>query len=384
MTAGMRRAVIVVSGNELLDGRVRDLNGAVAAADLSARGVKVMSMLVVADDKELLSRTLREALAGAPDLLLIGGGLGTTHDDLTAECLAAVLGVPLEEHPAALAMLEHSLAGIAERRGTSVPALLPQARRQALLPRGATPLAPAGVAPGISARQGVTRIFAFPGVPYEFRVMWGAVRDELAAEGFFPPVVSRVLRIVGSGEPPVAAVLARLPYDQLEVGINIGGGEVVVKLRHAPSATAAAQADAVVAALQRAVTVYSADGRTIDEMIAEALSARGETLAVAESCTGGSLGARITARPGSSDYFLGGVISYANEVKQELLCVPAGCLAQYGAVSGEVAAIMAEEARAVCRSTYGLSVTGVAGPGGGSPDKSFLFLLTSALTPESD
>lgn len=341
MIAGLRRAAIVLSGNELLDGRVRDLNGSALSADLSARGVKVTGMMVVADETDLLSATLHHALAAAPDLLIVGGGLGATHDDLTAECLAEVLGVELDENPEALAMLERSLAGIAARRGTTVAALMPAARRQALLPRGAAPLAPAGVAPGISARRGATRIFAFPGVPWEFRAMWDEVVAGLEAEGFFPPVASRVLRIVGSGEPPVAAALAGVAHGLLEVGITVGTGEVTVKLRYPPSAAAAAQADGVVAALQAAVTVFSSDGRTIDDMIADALVARGETLAVAESCTGGLLAGRITTRPGSSEYFLGGVISYANAVKEAVLGVPAGALAQYGAVSEEVAALMA-------------------------------------------
>ena len=165
VTRAMPSAAIVLSGNELLDGRVRDSNGSYVSADLSDRGVKVTSLTTVADDAARLTAALRRALAEEPDLLVVGGGLGTTHDDLTAACLAEALGVPLKEDPLALAMLKVSLSDVAERRRVSVQDLLPQARRQARLPAGGTPLPPAGVAPGIAARRGRTRVFALPGGP---------------------------------------------------------------------------------------------------------------------------------------------------------------------------------------------------------------------------
>ena len=365
----MPSAAIVISGNELLDGRVCESNGRYVSADLSDRGVKVMSVVTVADDPSRLTAALRSALATEPDLLVVGGGLGTTHDDLTASCLAEALGVPLEEDAVALAMLADSLRDVAERRGTTVQDLLPQARRQARLPSGGAPLPPAGVAPGIAARHGHTRVFAFPGVPHEFMAMWRQVAAELAAEDFFPEVVARVVRIFGCGEPSVAAVLEAASRDLLETSITVGGGEVTVKLRHLSTARPAAQAVAVVAALERALPVFSTDGRTIDDMIADLLGAGGESLAVAESCTGGALGGRITALPGSSAYFRGGVIGYADEVKEGILAVPSDDLRRYGAVSTTVAAAMAEGVRRLCGASYGLSVTGVAGPGGAAPEK---------------
>ena len=365
----MPSAAIVLSGSELLDGRVRESNGSYVSADLSDRGVKVMSVMTVADDAARLTAALRCALAAEPDLLIVGGGLGTTHDDLTAACLAEALGVPLEEDPVALAMLEVSLSDVAKRRRLSVRDLLPQARRQARLPVGCTPLQPAGVAPGIAARRGRTRIFAFPGVPHEFRAMWRQVAAELAGESFFPDVVARVVRIFGSGEPSVAAVLETGSRDLLETGITVGGGEVTVKLRHLSTAPAAAQAGALVAALEQALPVFSTDGRTVDDIVADMLGVADESLAVAESCTGGALGGRITGRPGSSAYFRGGVISYSDEVKRVVLGVSSHDLRRHGAVSSEVAAAMAEGVRRVCGATYGLSVTGVAGPAGATPKK---------------
>jgi nicotinamide-nucleotide amidase len=199
--------------------------------------------------------------------------------------------------------------------------------------------------------------------------MWQAVAAGLETEHVFPDVVVRVVRVFGVGELQVGPVLDAGAHDLLETGINVGGGEVTVRLRYRRSPAAAAQADAVVAALEAAVPVFSTDGRTVDDLVADRLRASGATVAVAESCTGGLLGARFTQRAGSSDYFLGGVISYANQVKMHLLAVPPGMLAQHGAVSEEVAGAMAEGARAATRADHALAVTGVAGPDGGTPDK---------------
>src|SRR5450756_2999760 len=185
------------------------------------------------------------------------------------------------------------------------------------------------VAPGIAARHGPTRIYAYPGVPYEFEAMWLSTAERLQAEGFFPDVAMRIVRIFGVGELHVAPLLETTPHDLLETGINVGRGEVTVRLRYRRGAPAGAQAAAVVAALEAGAPVFSSDGRTVDDVVADGLREHGLTLAVAESCSGGLLGARLTERPGSSDYFVGGVISYANEVKMGLLDVPAGMLAQY-------------------------------------------------------
>jgi nicotinamide-nucleotide amidase len=369
MPPGAPRAAVVLSGNELLDGRTRDTNGAFVCDDLSRRGVKVLESLTVADDRERLTAALRHALDARPDLLVVGGGLGTTHDDLTAECLAELLGVGLAEDAQALAYLEDSIRGVAARRHMDFGAMLALARRQARLPAGTTAVRPAGVAPGIAARAGETRIFAYPGVPYEFQHMWLETAAALEREGFFPDVAVRTVRVFGAGELQVGPVIDALPSDDVELGINVGGGEVTVRIRHRRAPEAEAQAAALVAALQSATPVYSTDGRTVDDLVADGLRGGGLTLGVAESCTGGLLGARITARPGSSDYFAGGVVSYANQAKMDLLDVPPGMLAQYGAVSEEVAGAMAEGARAALHTDYALSVTGIAGPDGGTAEK---------------
>jgi nicotinamide-nucleotide amidase len=369
MPPGAPRAAVVLSGNELLDGRTRDTNGAYVCGDLSRRGVKVLELVTVADDRERLSATLRHVLEAEPELLVLGGGLGTTHDDLTAECLAEALGVGLAEHPVARGYLEEKVRALAERRRTDYRETFAAARRQARLPEGATPVRPAGVAPGISARAGSTRIYAYPGVPYEFEQMWLETAAALEDEGFFPDVAVRTVRVFGVGELQVGPIVDAVASDLVELGVNVGGGEVTVRIRHRREPVAQAQADALVAALEASAPVYSTDGRTVDDVIAGELRGRGLLLAVAESCTGGMLGARVTARPGSSDYFTGGVVSYSNQAKMDLLAVPPGMLAQYGAVSEEVAGAMAEGARAALHADYALSVTGVAGPDGGTPDK---------------
>jgi nicotinamide-nucleotide amidase len=178
-----------------------------------------------------------------------------------------------------------------------------------------------------------------------------------------------VVRVFGVGELQVGPVLDALPHGLVELGINVGGGEVTVRIRYRRDEGAQAQADTLVAALEEGVPVYSTDGRTVDDIVAGELLSRGQTVVVAESCTGGLLGSRITARAGSSDYFLGGVISYSNQAKMDLLQVPPGMLAQFGAVSEEVARAMAEGARDALGADFALSITGVAGPDGGTPGK---------------
>lgn len=382
MPPGAPRAAVVLSGNELLDGRTRDTNGPFVCDDLSRRGVKVLELLTIADDRNRLSAALHHALDAQPDLLIVGGGLGTTHDDLTAECLADVLGVPLVEDPQALAWVEERVRAVAVRRHLDVEETLTLARRQAKLPAGATPIPPAGVAPGIATRSGATRIYAYPGVPYELEEMWRATADALERESFFPHVVVRMIRVFGVGELQVGPVLDALPHDRVELGINVGGGEVAVRIRFANDSAAGEQTDALVAALRRHVPVYSTDGRTIDDIVADELRSRGLTLAVAESCTGGLLGARLTARAGSSAYFNGGVISYANQAKMNLLAVPPETLARHGAVSEEVARAMAEGARAALHADYALSITGVAGPDGGTPEKPVGLVYLACAGPE--
>ncbi len=369
MPGDLPRGVVLLSGDELLDGRTRDTNGAFLSAELAREGVRVVRLMVVPDDMGLLVGALEEAVALDPAVIVLSGGLGTTHDDLTASAVAEATGRVLEEDAEALEMVARRTREVAGRRQLDYDWVFARTRRQALLPRGARPIPPVGVAPGIALRHGRARIYALPGVPSELHAMWSWVRGELAAAGVLTGVVSRIVRIFGVGELQVGEIVDAAPRGLVDVAVNVGGGEVAVRLRHARTESAQAEADALVGALEAGVPVFSSDGRTVDELLADVLRAGRATVAVAESCTGGLLGGRLTALPGSSDYFLGGVVAYANEVKTAALGVDAALLARHGAVSPEVAAAMAEGARRVVGATFGLSTTGVAGPAGGSGDK---------------
>jgi nicotinamide-nucleotide amidase len=363
------RAVVLLSGDELLDGRTRDSNGAFLSAELSREGLQVVRLLVVPDDLELLTGAIRDALSLEPAVVVLSGGLGTTHDDLTSAALAEATDRRLVEHPEALEMVARRTRDVAERRRLDYEQVFAQTRRQALLPGGARPVPPAGVAPGIALRHGVTRLYALPGVPSELRAMWTWVRGELDAAGVLADTVSRIVRVYGVGELQVGAVVDAAPRALVDVAVNVGAGEVAVRVRHERVPEAQREADALVDALRLALPVFSDDGRTIDELLADKLRSRGATVAVAESCTGGLLGGRLTGLPGSSDYVLGGVVAYADAVKAAVLDVDPAVLERHGAVSAEVAEAMATGVRRLTGATYGLSTTGIAGPGGGSAEK---------------
>jgi nicotinamide-nucleotide amidase len=312
---------------------------------------------------------MRFLLAGEPDVLVVSGGLGTTHDDLTAAAVARALGRELVEDPEARRMVEERLGDVARRRGLDPGPFLEQALKQARLPEGSRALPPAGVAPGFALVSGQTRLYALPGPPNELEAMWTPVLDVLDGEGLFPSFVRRIVSIYGSSEMQLVSLLESRRHDLLDVAVTASDGELAVVLRYEYDPATQAQADALLLALEAAAPVYSTDGRTVDEVLVDELRAAQATVSVAESCTGGLLGGRLTEQPGSSDYVLGGVISYANEVKEQILGVSPELLHRVGAVSEEVARAMAEGVRRLTGSSYGLSVTGIAGPTGGTAEK---------------
>jgi nicotinamide-nucleotide amidase len=376
-------AAVLLTGSELLDGRTRDRNGFYLTGTLAAAGFDVTHVVLAPDEPAALRRDLAVLLRERPAVLVLSGGLGTTHDDLTAQTVAEVTGRALAEHPEALRMVEDTTRRVAERRGLPLDELLPDMRRQAILPGGGRPVPPAGVAPGFVCEHEGTTIVALPGVPWEVEGMWPGVLDELAgALGAVPPRTAQV-RFYGWGEIQVAALLRAQATDLLRVAITASFGEVTVTARHEPGdAAAAAQLDALVAALRAGGPAFSSDGRGIDQMIADLLRDRNATVATAESCTGGLLGARLTELPGSSDYVLGGAVTYADVAKRKLLGVPADLLAAHGAVSEPVARAMADGARAATGATYALSVTGIAGPGGATAEKPVGLVYVGCAGPE--
>lgn len=358
-----------MTGDEVLRGRIQDGNGGVLAASLEGLGADVASIRIVGDDLRGIVAALERDIADGCRLVCVTGGLGPTHDDLTMEAVARVTGRPLAVEPAALDMVR--------ARSRALPVDAPAARaartKQASLPRGATVLPPAGTAPGCLVEHGDTLIAVLPGPPWELRAVWAAaVRDQpqlrrVLARAAAP--AQRVLRIHARPEAQLVEILARPDAPDragLALGICARDGELELTLRGDPAA-----ADATQAHLARALgpALFSADGRTVDAIVADGLRAAGQTVAVAESCTGGGLGARLTAPAGASAHFAGGVIAYSNEVKTAVLGVPEATIAAHGAVSAECARAMADGARRLIGSTWALSITGVAGPGGGTPAK---------------
>jgi len=363
-------AEVLCIGTELLLGTITNGNARWLAEQLAAQGITHLRQEVVGDNRERVIAAVRAA-AGRCRVLITTGGLGPTPDDLTTEAIAAAFGTPLVEHPAVWADIQAKLSA----RGRPIAA---SNRKQALLPEGAQVLPNAtGSAPGMiwSPVPGFT-VLTFPGVPSELQAMWQATAVPwLAQAGLAQGVfASRLLRFWGVGESNLAEQMADLlAGTNPTVAPYAGAGEV--KLRLTARADSPAAANALLAPLEAEIRrrtgtlCYGVDDDSLASVVLAALRRRSDSVAVAESCTGGGLGAALAAVPGASDVFVGGVIAYANSVKQELLGVPAALLEQHGAVSDPVALAMAEGVRRLTGSTWSVAVTGIAGPGGGSQDK---------------
>jgi len=372
-------AEVLCIGTELLLGSILNSNARWIAEQLAALGIPHYRQVVVGDNRERLIEAVQEA-ARRSRLLITTGGLGPTPDDLTTEAIAAAFATPLGERAEVWATIQQRL----QARGRPVA---PSNRRQALLPEGAAVLPnPTGTAPGMiwspptppgtAPLQSGFTLLTFPGVPSELRAMWHAtaapwLRQAGLAPGMF---ASRTLRFWGVAESSLAEQVADLlAGDNPTVAPYAGGGEVTLRLtaRAADAAGAETLLAPVEAELRQRTgsLCFGRDDDSLAAVVLERLRRRGETLAVAESCTGGALGAALVAIPGASAVFLGGVIAYANGVKEGLLGVPGPLLEQHGAVSAEVAVAMAEGVRRRTGSSWALALTGVAGPGGGSEAK---------------
>jgi nicotinamide-nucleotide amidase len=374
------RAGIVVTGTEVLTGRVADRNGPWLAEQLRIMGVDVAQVVVVGDRSEDLHASIGFLAATGVDLIITSGGLGPTADDLTAAVVGAFQGRTLLLDTA----LEQQIAAIVARlsagRGWRLdPAATAYAtRKQALVPAGATVLAPVGTAPGLvvpvaEGRSGPP-IVVLPGPPGELQGMWPAalldpaVQDALVGR---EQLRQHTIRLWGTPESELAATLrdkeGRL--DGLEITTCLRDGELEIVTRHRPAAQTAYDDLHAMIRAAHSDTLFSADGRTVDDVVADGLTIRDLTIATAESCTGGLLAARLTKRPGSSAYVPGGLVVYSDAAKQELLGVPAQLIEDAGAVSAEVAEAMAAGARTRLGADIGVGITGIAGPGGGSATK---------------
>jgi nicotinamide-nucleotide amidase len=372
--AGPAQAPLVeflVTGDEVLRGTIADTNTAATASKLYPLGLQLRRTVVVGDRGEEIRRALLEAAARA-DLCIVSGGLGPTADDLTAACAAQAAGVPLQLDEAWLVQLEERWSRF--RPGEPMPE---NNRRQALLPAGAEKLGnPDGSAPAFALRLGRCTFFFLPGVPREYhRIIDELVLPRLLQLVGGAALATRTLQCVGIAESALDAAVAPALHAHPRVRFGFRTKFPENHLSLAALAPTQAEAAALLAAAEadcrRAIGpfVYGQDGVTFAEAQGRAAAARGETVAVAESCTGGLLGSLLTEVPGSSAWMRGGFIVYSNDLKRDLLGLPERLLAEHGAVSEPVARAMAEAARARAAASWGLAITGVAGPDGGSAEK---------------
>jgi nicotinamide-nucleotide amidase len=359
---------VINTGSELLLGSTINTHISFLGQELFPLGLRVARQVAVPDGE-----AIREALADSltrADVILVTGGLGPTTDDLTREITAELLGLPLIEDATVWQAIQARFA----RRALE---MTPRNRRQAQVPKGATVLAnPNGTAPGlylrhVAAAQHVTRhLFLLPGPPRELRPMFqdlvAPILKELVPGG--AAFQSRRWLVLGIGESKVEAVVgeALLAIPGLELGYCARPGAVEVRCIGAPEALAAAEA---VIAAKLPTQVAGEGGAPIEEVVVHRLAALGKKLATAESCTGGYLAHKITNVPGASEVFVEGFVTYSNEAKTHALGVPASLIQQHGAVSEPVARAMAEGAMREAGAAFGLATTGIAGPGGGTPEK---------------
>lgn len=374
------RAGVIVTGTEVLTGRVSDRNGPWLAEQLRLLGVDIGYVQVVGDRPADLHEALTHLVRTGVDLIVTSGGLGPTADDLTAEVVSAAQGRAMRLDPE----LEDHIAGIVARlvagRGWRLDpdATAHATRKQAMVPVGATVLAPVGTAPGlvVPAADGSAGppVVVLPGPPHELQGMWpAAIADPTvqAALAGRHEVRQRTIRLWSTPESELAATL-RVQGDRLaglEITTCLRSGELEIVTRFPPSAQPAY--DDLEAAIRsaHAEAVLSLDGSTVDDLVGAALTDRGLTIATAESCTGGLLAGRLTDRPGSSAYLLGGLVVYSNEAKHDLAGVPAELIERHGAVSEQVARALAAGVRERLGTDIGVGITGVAGPDGGTADK---------------
>jgi nicotinamide-nucleotide amidase len=369
------RAGIVVTGTEVITGRITDGNGPWVSERLAEQGVEVAHILVVADRPDDLTAALEFMAAQGMDLIVTTGGLGPTADDLTAEVVAQFAGREMVLDEEMEAKIAEILSGFAQRFRLDPEALRTANRKQAMVPEGAVPLDPVGTAPGLVVPAGERVVVVLPGPPRELQPMWAvAVETEPVREvlGRATPLRSYTMRMFGVPESEIAKSLREmedegLEIDAVEITTCLRRGEIEIDVRYRDESEEVAEAVRGELARRHQRETFSLDGETIDAQVATLLL--GHRLALAESCSGGLLAARITDLEGASEYFAGGVVAYSNEAKAELLGVDPGLIEAHGAVSPEVAEAMAKGALERFEADVAVSITGIAGPGGGSEEK---------------
>jgi nicotinamide-nucleotide amidase len=383
------RAAIIAVGSELLTPARMDTNSLFITEQLNRLGIEVVLKAVVGDDRNELVSLIRAALDRV-DLLIFSGGLGPTDDDVTREAVSEALGRTLSEDPAITARLRARFAA----RGFTMP--MPENnRRQAMVPAGARIIENSrGSAPGLWLEDAGRVLLLLPGPPRELKPMLiPLVEGDLRSRSPGGVMLRQVLKITGRIEsqtdetlqplyrewerarPPVAAtILAALGQIELHLSTRAASTEAAARVLDA----AARQVCEVLGA-----DVFSSDGRSMEEVVGHLLASRGWRIALAESCTGGLLTSRLTDVPGSSRYLDRAVVTYANEAKTEMVGVPVELIAEHGAVSEPVARAMAEGVRARASVDVGVGVTGIAGPGGGTPEKPVGTVAIAAATADA-
>jgi nicotinamide-nucleotide amidase len=369
------RAGIVVTGTEVLTGRIADANGPWVSQRLAEFGVEVAHIVVVADRPDDLEAALGFMAAEGMDLIVTSGGLGPTADDLTAEVVARFAGREMVLDEGMEAKIAEILSGFAQRFRLDEAALQEANRKQAMVPEGAVPLDPVGTAPGLVVPAGEQVVIVLPGPPRELQPMWEAaveaepVREVLAKAA---PLRAYTMRMFGVPESEIAKSLREMESEGLDLGAVeittcLRKGEIEIDVRYRDEATEIAEEVRSGLTRRHPEETFSLDGETIDAQVATLLL--GHRLALAESCSGGLLAARITDLAGASEYFAGGVVAYSNEAKAQMLGVDSALIEAKGAVSPEVAEAMAIGALERFEADVAVSITGIAGPGGGSEEK---------------
>ena len=370
------RAGIVVTGTEVLAGRIADRNGPWISERLAELGVEVAHILVVADRPDDLDAALRFLAEEGMDLIVTSGGLGPTADDLTAEIVARFAGRELildEEMEEKIAAI---LRNFARRFDFDPEALRVANRKQAMVPEGSVPLDPVGTAPGLVVpTDGRVVVVVLPGPPRELRPMWQAAVESRPVQAVLAratPLHGYTMRMFGIPESEIAKSLREIEaagtdLATVEITTCLRRGEIEIDVRYRAEAGAVAEEVRTGLADRHARHLFSLKGETIDTQLAGLL--QGRTLGLAESCSGGLLAARITDLPGASAYFAGGVVAYSNEAKAELLGVDSELIEAHGAVSPQVAEAMSRGALERFDADVAVSITGIAGPDGGSEEK---------------
>jgi nicotinamide-nucleotide amidase len=385
------RAAILVTGTEVLTGRVADRNGPWVADRLLELGVELAHITICGDRAADIEAQLRFLRAEGVDLIVTTGGLGPTADDMTVEIVARFCGRELVLDEA----LEAKIAEIVNKWMARFPdtdfnAVREANRKQAMVPDGATVLNPVGTAPG-AVIPGTPTVVVLPGPPKELQAMWpaaiatAAVQQAIAGRTEYRQSTVRMFGLAESGLADTLREAERqiAGFGDLEITTCLRRGEVEMVTRYEPAGAATYQNLMKLVQDRHGATIFSEDGSSVDDQVARLLV--GRRIATAESCTSGLVAARLTERPGSSDYVAGGVVAYANAAKVSLLGVDAALIAAHGAVSAEVAEAMAAGALSRFGADTAIATTGVAGPGGGTADKPvgtvwFAVMLTDGPT----